>query len=67
MNRNRQITLIDYAECVSNQIDFLHRHQGSQPTRTDIDPAMLVEAVREFYNHSVSVDAAADDLLHQGF
>ena len=63
MNRNRQVSISDYADCVEQQVEFLHEQDGSPNSArmvTDTD-------VREFYDNGVSVDAAASDLFYRGF
>lgn len=65
LNRNRQVTLVDYANCVHQQLVFLHDQAGT--LNEDHQPTVRTADVREFYDHGVSVDAAADDLYHRGF
>lgn len=62
MNRNRQITLSDYATCVDQQVDFLHQQEGTQQEREVTRPDVAM-----FHTNGVSVDAAASDLFHRGF
>jgi len=58
MNRNLAVSFATYTECVQAQVDFLVSQGGSVQVKE-----VTHRDVRECYDHSVSVDACALDLV----
>lgn len=64
-NPNHQVTRRNYAECVQEQVVFLHQQEGTESG--GFEQADLFGAVDVYYDNAVSVDAAAADLFARGW
>ncbi len=58
MNRNLAVSFATYVSCVEAQVAFLVEHDARVQVK-----AVTHSDVRQCYDHSVSVDACARDLV----